>query len=188
MKEDLRSPLLLASAEAVKDWDEEVISWLASEGGWGVRFFEELMVSGSWGVCRDGRRAGRDWSSGSGGSSSSGCHLGLPGKLGWMGLGRLASCWTLEGEGMASWMGKWERAGGLTRLRQLSKSPLWQQSKLWLGRRLPVLAAPVLRLSRISLNKSSSSPDPRKLLSRASSAHESWASSGPRVGVLHEDR
>lgn len=156
MKEDLRSPLLLASAEAVKDWDEEVISWLASEGGWGVRFFEELMVSGSWGVCRDGRRAGRDWSSGSGGSSSSGCHLGLPGKLG--------------------------------RLRQLSKSPLWQQSKLWLGRRLPVLAAPVLRLSRISLNKSSSSPDPRKLLSRASSAHESWASSGPRVGVLHEDR
>lgn len=85
-------------------------------------------------------------------------------------------------------MGKCERTGGLTRLRQLSKSPLWQQSKLWLGRRLPVLVAPVLRLSRISLNKSSSSPDPRKLLSKSSSAHESWVSSGLRGGVLCKDR
>lgn len=70
-------------------------------------------------------------------------------------------------------MGKWERTGGLTRLRQLSESSLWQQSKLWLDRRLPVCVAPVLRLSSISLSKSSSSPDPRKLLSRASSAQES---------------
>lgn len=84
-------------------------------------------------------------------------------------------------------MDKWGRTGGLTRLRQLSRSPLWQQSKLWLGRRLPVLVAPVLRLSRISLSKSNSSPDPRKLLSRASSAHGSWVSSGLRGGVLRED-
>lgn len=84
-------------------------------------------------------------------------------------------------------MDKWGRTEGLTRLRQLSRSPLWQQSKLWLGRRLPVLVAPVLRLSRISLSKSNSSPDPRKLLSRASSAHGSWVSSGLRGGVLRED-
>lgn len=89
---------------------------------------------------------------------------------------------------MASWVGKCERTGGLTRLRQLSESSLWQQSKLWLDRRLPVLVAPVLRLSSISLSKSSSSPDPRKLLSRASSAQESWASSGLRGGVLCEVR
>lgn len=80
-----------------------------------------------------------------------------------------------------------ENKEGLTRLRQLSRSPLWQQSKLWLGRRLPVLMAPVLRLSRISLSKSSSSPDSRKLLSRASSAHGSRASSGLRGGILSED-
>lgn len=88
MRENLRSPLLLGSAEAVKDWDEEEISWLASEGGWGVRFFEELVVSRGWGFCRDGRQAGRDWGWGSGGASSSSCHLGLPGKLGWTGVGR----------------------------------------------------------------------------------------------------
>lgn len=87
------------------------------------------------------------------------------------------------------------QAGGLTRLRQLSRSPLWQQSRLWLGRRLLALAGPMLRLSRISPNRSSSSPDPRKLLSRASSAHESRASSahesrafsGLSGGVLGED-
>lgn len=73
--------------------------------------------------------------------------------------------------------------GVLTRLRQLSRSPLWQQSKLWLGLRLPVLEDLVLRLSRISLSKSNSSPDPRKLLSRSSSPHRSWASSGLRGGV-----
>lgn len=73
------------------------------------------------------------------------------------------------------------------KLKQLSGSPLWQQSKLWLGRRLPALLAPMLRLSRISLSKSSSSPDPRKLLSRASSAHGSWASSGLRAGALGKD-
>lgn len=72
------------SEEAVKDWDEEEISWLASEGGWGVGFSEELMVFEGWGVCSNGRQAGRDWGWGSGGSSSSGCHLGLPGMLGWM--------------------------------------------------------------------------------------------------------
>lgn len=77
--------------------------------------------------------------------------------------------------------------GALTRLKQLSGSPLWQQSKLWLGRRLLVLVALVLRLSRISLSKSSSSPEPRKLPSRASSAHGSWASPGLRGGVLGED-
>lgn len=43
-----------------------------------------------------------------------------------------------------------------------------------------------LKLSRISLNKSSSSPDPKKLLSRTSSAHGPWASSGLRGGVLGE--
>lgn len=86
------------------------------------------------------------------------------------------ACWA-DGRGL----------GALTRLRQLSRSPLWQQSKLWLGRRLPVLVAPMLRLSRISLSKSSSSPDPRKLLSRVSSAHGSRASSGLRGGVLRED-
>lgn len=59
------------------------------------------------------------------------------------------------------------------RLRQLSKSSLWQQSKLWLGRRLLVRVALVLRLSNISLSRSSSSPDPRKLPSSASSAHGS---------------
>lgn len=153
MREDLRSSLLLGSAEAVNDWVEEVISWLASER---VRFFKDLVVSGVWGFCRDGRPAGRDWEWGSGGSSSSGCHVCLPGKLG--------------------------------RLRQLSMSSLWQQSKLWLGRRLPVLVAPVLRLSSISLNRSSSSPDPRKLLSRPSSAQESWVASGLRGGVLCEVR
>lgn len=60
MREDSGAPLLLGSAEAVEDWDGEVISWLASEGGWGVRFFEELVVSEGWGLCRDGRLAGRD--------------------------------------------------------------------------------------------------------------------------------
>lgn len=79
------------------------------------------------------------------------------------------------------------QAGGLTRLRQLSRSPLWQQSRLWLGRRLLALVGPMLRLSRISPSRSSSSPDPRKLLSRASSAHESWAFSGLSGGVLVED-
>lgn len=79
------------------------------------------------------------------------------------------------------------QAGGLTRLRQLSKSPLWQQSRLWLGRRLLALVGPMLRLSRISPSRSSSSPEPRKLLSRASSAHESWAFSGLSGGVLGED-
>lgn len=58
MREDLKSPLLLGSAEAINHWVEEVISWLASEG---VRFFEDLVVSGGWGLCRDGRPAGRDW-------------------------------------------------------------------------------------------------------------------------------
>lgn len=58
MREDLRSPLLLGSVEAINDWVEEVISWLASEG---VRFFEDLVVSGGWGLCRDSRPAGRDW-------------------------------------------------------------------------------------------------------------------------------
>lgn len=43
-----------------------------------------------------------------------------------------------------------------------------------------------LKLSRISLNKSSSSPDPKKLLSRPSSAHGPWGSSGLRGGVLGE--
>lgn len=84
VREDPRSPLLLGSAEAISDWVEEVISWLASKG---VRFFEDLVVSGGWGLCRDGRPAGRDWVWGSGGSSSSGRHLCLPGKLGWTRVG-----------------------------------------------------------------------------------------------------
>lgn len=71
---------MLGSAEAVEDWDGEVISWLDSAGGWGVRFSEELVVSEGWRVCRSGRLAGRDWGSG---RSSSGCHVGLPGMLGW---------------------------------------------------------------------------------------------------------
>lgn len=90
------------------------------------------------------------------------------------------------GDGLAS-NGQVGKDWGLTRLQQLSRSPLWQQSKLWLGRRLPVFVSPVLRLSRISLSKSSSSPDPRKLLSRAASAHESWTSSGLTGVVLRED-
>lgn len=88
MREDSGDPLLLGSAEAVEDWDGEVISWLASEGGSGVRFLEEMVVSEGWGLCRDGRLAGRDWVWGSGMSSSSGCHLGSPGMLGWAGVGR----------------------------------------------------------------------------------------------------
>lgn len=55
MREGLRSSLLLESAEAVKDWDEELISWLASGSGWGVKFSKELVVSGGWGCCRGGR-------------------------------------------------------------------------------------------------------------------------------------
>lgn len=143
------SPWLPRSAEAAEDWDGKTISWLASKDGWEVGSSKEVMASEGWGVCRDGRLPGRDreW----GCSSSSGCHLGLPGMLG--------------------------------RLKQLSGSPLWQQLKLWLGRRLPILTGPVLRLSRISPSRSSSSPDPRKLLSKASSAHRSGVSSGLGEGV-----
>lgn len=83
-------------------------------------------------------------------------------------------------------MGRWGGLGPLTRLKQLSGSPLWQQLKLWLGRRLPILTGPVLRLSRISPSRSSSSPDPRKLLSKASSAHRSGVSSGLGEGVLSD--
>lgn len=107
---------------------------------------------------------------------------------GWVGVGRWASCWPSDAGGAGKSDGLvGENWGALTKLKQLSGSPLWQQSKLWLGRRLPVLLAPTLRLSRISLSKSSSSPDPRKLLSRASSAHGSWASSGLRAGALGKD-
>lgn len=105
MREGLRSSLLPESAEAVKDWDEEVISWLASERGWVVRVSEELVVSGGRGCCSEGRWAGRDRGWGSG-VSSSGCHLGLSGKLGWMGVGRLESCQTLGGGRVAFWMGR----------------------------------------------------------------------------------
>lgn len=151
VREDTESPLLLGSAEAVEGPDGEAISPLASGGSWEMGCSEEVPASKSWGVCRDGGLTGRDKGRGSGGVSSSACHLGLP-----------------------------DRSG---RLKQLSGSPLWQQSKLWLGRRLLVLVALVLRLSRISLSKSSSSPEPRKLPSRASSAHGSWASPGLRGGV-----
>lgn len=107
---------------------------------------------------------------------------------GWIGVGRWASCWPSEAGGAGKKDGlDGEDWGALTKLKQLSGSLLWQQSKLWLGRRPPVLLAPMLRLSRISLSKSSSSPDPRKLLSRASSAHGSWTSSGLRAGALDRD-
>ena len=97
-------------------------------------------------------------------------------RLGGGGRWQIAGLWMKQV--LAGWMGKWGGTGGpgsgaFTRLRQLSKSSLWQQSKLWLGRRLPVRVALVLRLSNISLSKSSSSPDPRKLPSSASSAHGS---------------
>lgn len=112
MREGLRSSLLLESAEAVKDWVEEVISWLASEGGCGARLSKELVVSRGRGLCREGRWAGRDWGWGSGVSSSSGCHLGLSGKLGWTGVERLANHWTLGGGRVAIWMGRWGRLEG----------------------------------------------------------------------------
>lgn len=147
VREELGSPLLLGSAEAVEDWDGEMISGLASEGSWEVGCFEALVASEGWGVCRGGRPTERDRGWGPGGFSSSACHLHLPGMSG----------------------------------------RLWQQSKLWLGRRLLFRVAVTLRLSRISLSKSSSSPDPRKLPSRASSANGPWASSGLREGVLGED-
>lgn len=41
-----------------------------------------------------------------------------------------------------------------------------------------MLSVPTLRLPRISVNKSSSSPDPKKLLSRVSSAQGLGCSSG----------
>lgn len=172
--EDPGSPLLLGSAETVKDWDGDSISGLASEGSWQVGCFPELVASEGWGLCRGSRD--RDW--GSGGLSSSTCQLDLPGMSGWVGMGdgQFAGFWMKQA--LAGWMDKWGRTGGpgnggLTRLRQLSKSSLWQQSKLWLGRRLLVRVALVLRLSNISLSRSSSSPDPRKLPSSASSAHRS---------------
>ena len=174
MGEDPGSPLLLGSAETV-NWDGDSISGLASEGSWQVGRFPELVASEGWGLCRGSRD--RDW--GSGGLSSSACQLDLPGMSGWVGMGdgQVAGRWMKQA--LAGWMDKWGRTGGpgsgggLTRLRQLSRSSLWQQSKLWLGRRLPVRGALVLRLSNISLSKSSSSPDPRKLPSSASSAHGS---------------
>lgn len=54
------SPGLLGSTEADEDWDEKMISWLASKGGWEVGSFEEVVASKGWRVCRDGRSAGRD--------------------------------------------------------------------------------------------------------------------------------
>lgn len=65
-----------------------MISWLASECGWEGRFAEELLVSEGWRVSRHGKLAGSNWGWVSGGSSSSGCHIGLPGMLGWVGVGR----------------------------------------------------------------------------------------------------
>lgn len=181
VREELGSPLLLGSAEAVEDWDGEMISGLASEGSWEVGCFEVLVASEGWGVCRGGRPTERDRGWGPGGFSSSACHLHLPGMSGWVGMERWARCWPLNEGGagrLDEQMGEgW--GGALTRL--------WQQSKLWLGRRLLFQVAVTLRLSRISLSKSSSSPDPRKLPSRASSANGPWASSGLREGVLGED-
>lgn len=43
--EDPGSPLLLGPAEAVKDWDGDSISGLASEGSWQVGCFPELVAS-----------------------------------------------------------------------------------------------------------------------------------------------
>lgn len=43
--EDSGSAWLLGSADAVQDWDEEVTSWLASEGSWGLGFFEAPVSS-----------------------------------------------------------------------------------------------------------------------------------------------
>lgn len=72
---------------------------------------------------------------------------------------------------------------GLTRLKQLSDASCWQQSKLWLALSRPPLFVSTLRLSKISLNRSSS-PDPRKLPSRVSSAQGLWVSLGLKVGLL----
>lgn len=72
------SPRLLASAEAVEDWDGEMISWSDSEGiSWDLGSFEELVASKDEVLCRDGRDRG--WGSGSGSFVSSGCHLGMLG-------------------------------------------------------------------------------------------------------------
>lgn len=79
VREELGSPLLLGSAEAVEDWDGEMISGLASEGSWEVGCFEALVASEGWGVCRGGRPTERDRGWGPGGFSSSACHLHLPG-------------------------------------------------------------------------------------------------------------
>lgn len=72
------SPRLLGSAEAVEDWDGEMISWSDSEGiSWDLGSFEELVASKDEVLCRDGRDKG--WGSGSGSFLSSGCHLGMLG-------------------------------------------------------------------------------------------------------------
>ena len=96
VREELGSPLLLGSAEAVEDWDGEMISGLASEGSWEVGCFEELVASEGCGVCRGGRPTERDRGWGPGGFSSSACHLDLPGMSGWVGMGRWARCWPLN--------------------------------------------------------------------------------------------
>lgn len=44
MGEDPGSPLLLGSAEAVKDWDGDSISGPVSEGSWQVGCFLELVA------------------------------------------------------------------------------------------------------------------------------------------------
>lgn len=76
--EGSRSPRLLGSAEAVEDWDGEMISWSDSEGiSWDLGSFEELVASKDEVLCRDGRDKG--WGSGSGSFLSSGCHLGMLG-------------------------------------------------------------------------------------------------------------
>lgn len=96
VREELGSPLLLGSAEAVEDWDGEMISGLASEGSWEVGCFEALVASEGWVVCRGGRPTERDRGWGPGGFSSSACHLHLPGMSGWVGMGRWARCWPLS--------------------------------------------------------------------------------------------
>lgn len=113
VREDTESPLLLGSAEAVEGPDGEAISPLASGGSWEMGCSEEVPASKSWGVCRDGGLTGRDKGRGSGGVSSSACHLGLPDRSGWVGVGREVAVLEVE-ERLARWMGKWRRTRGLS--------------------------------------------------------------------------
>lgn len=79
-REGSGSPWLLGSVDAVEDGEK--VSWLASEGSWELGFLERLVASEGWGVCSDDSLAGRDRGSGSGGFSSSACHLGPSGMSG----------------------------------------------------------------------------------------------------------